>query len=315
MSSTTDENSDNVKSVGIPQHKRLETYEGTTVVRWLVLQHVCRNRKIAVDAVKNSDVTINGEICISPSALVRDGDMVEFENKPVKRQTIEHAYFILHKPPDAVSSRRNVYATKDGTIPDPRRTVYDFLPKEHRSHVNSIGRLDIDTTGILIFTSDGVLHHALASPHFKVAKIYRCTLRKSEPLSDEAIQQLKEGVQLPHAKGAIVSGDACNVTEDGVVDLCIMGGYKHQVKLMMMLVKRPLRQLHRSTFANLTIPNDLKEGECRKMTDKEVEHLYDLAKRQKDKVQAAKEEETARVAAQSDKGPQENREESVVQKL
>jgi pseudouridine synthase len=290
MSSSTD-NKDVSENI-IPQHKRLETYEGTAVVRWLVLQRVCRNRKIASDAIQNrSVVTINGEACTSLSTLIRDGDEVEFESRPVKRTRIEHAYYILHKPKGCVSSRRNVLQTKYGTIPDLRPTVYDYIPEEDRTHVNSIGRLDVDTTGLLIFTSDGILHNALASPEFKVAKIYRCTLNRSEPLSEEAIDQLMQGVTLPHAKGAVVSGDAWNVTQDGVVDLRIMGGYKHQVKLMLRLVKRPLRLLHRRTFADLEIPDDVKEGECRKMTTEEVEHLYDLAKRQTDKRRASKQEE------------------------
>lgn len=278
-----------------PLHTTLQSSndeKGTPIARWLVVQRVCKNRKVAADAVvQRQAVKINGETIQSLSKMVQEEDVVEYEQRAIKRRRVEHAYYILHKPPGCISSRQNVVQLKDGsTALDTRPTVNDYIPEEDRAFCNTIGRLDLDTTGLLLFTSDGILHHALASPEFKVEKIYRCVLRKREPLSQECIQQLQDGIKLPHAKGAVVTGKAWNVTDDGVVDLCILGGYKHQVKLMLALVKRPLRLLHRRTFADLELPEDLKEGECRKLTQQEIQHLYSLAKRQMEKQRASVEQ-------------------------
>jgi 16S rRNA pseudouridine516 synthase len=283
MDSTTNRGNDCPPALPIHETFLSPEHEGgVPLVRWLVLQRICPNRKAAADSIQNQGcVLINGQQCTSLGQLVYDTDLVEFRGNPIKKRRIEHLYYILHKPPNCLCSRRNRQQVKGGqVVDDDRPCVYDFIPEHDRPYLNSIGRLDIDTTGLLLFTSDGMLHNALASPEYKVEKIYRCNLRTSEPLSEQAIQQLQDGVQLPHAKGAVVSGIARNVSENGVVDLCITGGYKHQVKLMLALVQRPLRLLHRTSFASLELPTDLKEGECRTLTRDEVDHLYSLAKKQ-----------------------------------
>jgi pseudouridine synthase len=262
----------------------LVPYDGIPIVRWLVLQRICLTRKIASSQQVISKVLINSSPVESLSQLVQEKDDVEYDGWLLVQRTITHVHYLLHKPPGCLSSRQNFCQLQGGGIAvDPRPSVYNFIPPEDWAHVQSIGRLDFDTTGLLLFTSDGILHHALASPKFKVDKIYRCTLRTPEPLSDEAIETLQRGVKLPHAQGAVVRGKAWNVSTGNcgtVVDLCINGGYKHQVKLMLTLVNRPLRLLHRRTFANLELPEDLVEGECRPLNPEEVEHLYSLARKQ-----------------------------------
>ena len=276
------------------QQNPLVPYNGTPIVRWLVLQRICPNRKIASSPHIMSKVRINAAPVESLSQLVQETDTVEYDGQVITVRVEGHVHYIMNKPPGCLSSRRNMHQLKGGIIiADPRPSVYDYIPPDDRPHVNSIGRLDYDTTGLLLFTSDGMLQHALATPKFKVDKIYSCTLRTPGPLSDEAIAQLQEGVQLPHAKGAIVRGKAWNVPNtthhhhnsddsknSSVVDLCIQGGYTHQVKLMLRLVNRPLRLLHRRTFANLELPQDLESGECRLMMLEEIDHLYRLAKQQ-----------------------------------
>ena len=273
---------------GKDQQNPLVPYNGTPIVRWLVLQRICPNRKTASSPHIMSKVRINAVPVESLSQLVQETDTVEYDGKVISFRVEGHVHYIMNKPPGCLSSRRNMHQLKGGIIVvDPRPSVYDYIPPDDRPHVNSIGRLDYDTTGLLLFTSDGMLQHALATPKFKVDKIYSCTLRTPGPLSDEAIAQLQEGVQLPHAKGAIVRGKAWNVPNPNesnphVVELCIQGGYTHQVKLMLRLVNRPLRLLHRRTFANLELPQDLELGACRPMIQEEIDHLYRLAKQQMD---------------------------------
>mmetsp|Transcript_29958 Transcript_29958/g.45415 ORF Transcript_29958/g.45415 Transcript_29958/m.45415 type:complete len:302 (+) Transcript_29958:3-908(+) len=274
--------------------QQLQTENGVPIVRWLVLQRIYQNRRMAIQAIKCSSkrVTINNQECSSLAQLVHDGDKIEVDRVLIEcHLPIKHVYYILNKPRGCLSSRRNMKQIKGGgTVLDSRPTIYDYIPEKDRPYANSIGRLDFDTTGLMIFTSDGLLCERLANPQYKVAKIYRCTLRTAEPLSDGAINQLQnDGVKLPHARGAVVRGNVWNVSQGknpesgAVVDLQIFGGYTHQVKLMMALVNRPLRLLHRRTFANLELPSDLKEGQCREMSHHEVNDLYKLAVQQQRK--------------------------------
>jgi 16S rRNA pseudouridine516 synthase len=252
--------------------------DSVPLVRWLVLQGLCPNRKAAASIISSSIILVNDQVVTSLAHQIETKDVVKMNDLVITSARKQHTHYMLHKPPGCLSSRRNKVQTKDGSvIDDSRPTVYDYLTEDIRTKVHCIGRLDIDTSGLLLFTSDGMLHHCLASPQFHVDKIYRCTLRSPGGLSEDSIAQLDTGVQLPHAKGAIVRGKAWNV-KDNIVDLCIQGGFKHQVKLMMKLIQKPLRLLHRRIFANLTLPEDLPEGESRPLTSGEVEQLYILAR-------------------------------------
>jgi len=172
-----------------------------------------------------------------------------------------------------------------------RPSVFDIVfsqianeeERKHISRAKPIGRLDVDTTGLLLLTSDGALAHALASPQFKVPKLYRCVLRDtSKPLSTHAIQELEKGVVLPHAQKALVQGKCWNVPNQvGTVDLEITSGYKHQAKLMLKLVGRPLKALHRLQFASLQLDSSLKEGSWRYLAPKEVKQLHTICNNKK----------------------------------
>jgi 16S rRNA pseudouridine516 synthase len=256
----------------------IDDSQGLPLVRWLVLQGQCPNRKAAASITSSSRIVVNDQIVTSLGHQIESKDIVKMNDMVITKARKQHSHYMLNKPPGCLSSRRGKIQDKDGSVVDDSRpTVYDYLPEDIRTKVHCIGRLDLDTSGLLIFTSDGMLHHYLASPQFHVDKVYRCTLRSPGGLSDDAIAQLDRGVQLPHAKGAIVRGKAWNV-KDNIVDLCIQGGFKHQVKLMMKLIQKPLRLLHRRIFANLTLPEDLPEGESRPLTSGEVEQLYILAR-------------------------------------
>jgi 16S rRNA pseudouridine516 synthase len=210
---------------------------GIPLIRWLVLQGLCPNRKVAASTISSSKILVNDQAVSSLAHQIETNDIVKMDDIVITASEQLHIHFMLHKPPGCLSARRNKIQTKDGGVKeDVRPTVYDYLPDDICNKVHCIGRLDLDTSGLLLFTSDGMLHHCLASPQFHVDKIYRCTLRSPDGLSEDAIAQLDMGVKLPHAKGATVRGKAWNV-RDNIVDLCIQGGYKHQVKLMMKIVQ------------------------------------------------------------------------------
>ena len=253
-------------------------------------------------AYKGNTVKYRGHRSTSRcSSRTSDIDVDEINNDAPPATAAKHIYVIMNKPAGTLCARNHCRQVKGGgTIKDNRATVFDILSEQLFSygddsadnasnqsppppHCVPIGRLDVDTTGLLLLTSDGLLNNALANPLYKVDKVYRATLRDTrKPLSHEEIQNLRKGVYMKPGGGkpaVCVNGEAKNVDNRvGVVDLRINGGYNHQVKHMLRLVGRPLNKLRRVEFAGIRLdPEELPEGHCRHMSVEEVEYLYTLA--------------------------------------
>lgn len=248
------------------------------IVRWLPRQGVCPSRKAAAVLLNDGRVTVNEVVVRVLSFPITQYDSVMVDHIEIQQQQEERpskrdVYIMMHKAPNTLCGRHNIRQLPGGgRQEDTRATVYDgLLPG-----IQSMGRLDLDTTGLLLFTSDGLLNHALVNPLFKVPKVYQCTLRdRRTPLSLETIKTLDHGVTLPN--GHWVTGKAWNHDLDvGIVFLQITNGYHHQVKHMLQLVGRPLALLHRCDFAGLSLDPTLCQGAWRHLTVEEVHGLYNL---------------------------------------
>jgi 23S rRNA pseudouridine2605 synthase len=137
----------------------------------------------------------------------------------------------------------------------------------HEARVVPVGRLDADTTGVLLLTNDGPLAHRLAHPRYEVDKVYEAEV-EGEP-SEEALRRLREGVELDDGRTAPARVRRLGPSR---VELAIHEGRKHQVKRMLEAVGHPVRRLHRSRYAGLTVEG-LGPGESRELTGPEVEAL------------------------------------------
>jgi pseudouridine synthase len=146
--------------------------------------------------------------------------------------------------------------------PHGRPTVVGLV--RHPQRVVPVGRLDVDTTGALVLTNDGPLAHRLAHPRYEVDKVYEAEV-EGEP-GDEALRRLAEGVELDDGPTA-----PARVRRLGpsLLELTLHEGRKHQVKRMCEAVGHPVRRLHRSEYAGLTVAG-LAPGEWRNLTDAEV---------------------------------------------
>ena len=252
----------------------------TPLIRWLTLHGAAANRPASAELIARGVVSINGEACCEPAHLVQSDDAVAVAGQTVAPCS-EHVYLMLHKPAGCLTARRAVRQLQGGGVAaDERPTVYDFLDAATRArHCEAVGRLDVDTTGLLLFTSDGLLANRLLEPSCKVGKVYVATLRGGEPLSADAIAQLASGVELTPKKGKpakLVRGDAVNEPgQRGVVQMAVTGGAFHQVKYMFALVGRPLAQLHRAAFAGVELPSadSLPVGGWRPLSAAEVATL------------------------------------------
>ena len=211
------------------------------------------SRRGADELIKAGRVRVNGE----PGQLntfVGEGDRVEVDGEPVEPQRL--AYLLLHKPAGVVTTARD---------PHGRPTVVELVPPEPR--VVPVGRLDADTTGALLLTNDGPLAHRLAHPRYEVEKVYEAEV-DGEP-DEKALALLRAGVELEDGRTAPASARLLGPSS---VELAIHEGRKHQVKRMLEAVGHPVRRLHRSRYAGLTL-DGLAPGEWRRLTATEIERL------------------------------------------
>jgi pseudouridine synthase len=165
-------------------------------------------------------------------------------------------YVLLHKPAGVVTTARD---------PQGRPTVVDLVTHEHR--VVPVGRLDADTTGALLLTNDGDLAHRLAHPRYGVPKVYEVDVEGTP--STEALARLREGVELDDG---VTAPAEVRDTRARRIELTLHEGRKHQVKRMCEAVGHPVRRLHRSRYAGLTLAG-LAAGEWRELAASEVAEL------------------------------------------
>lgn len=217
------------------------------------------SRKDVGKMIKKGGITVNGETVKSPKKDVDYNDTVASEGVPVHLE--EYIYYMLHKPPGVISS------TEKGQT----KTVIDIIDHPQKKELFPVGRLDKDTTGLLLITNDGKLAHKLTSPKKDFGKTYDVTLR--DPVTEEALQILQAGIPLKdfHTKPA----EAKRIHET-MVRLTITEGKYHQVKRMFRYLGNEVTSLKRISFATLPLDNSLKPGDYRHLTQSEKEILRKL---------------------------------------
>ena len=211
------------------------------------------SRRGADELIKAGRVLVNGE----PGQLntfVQATDRVEVDGHEVAPQRLAH--LLLYKPAGVVTTARD---------PQGRPTVVELVPTEPR--VVPVGRLDVDTTGVLLLTNDGPLAHRLAHPRYGVEKTYEVDV-EGDP-DEHALQRLRDGVDLDD--GPTAPAQARRLAP-GRVELTIHEGRNRQVKRMLEAVGHPVTRLHRSAYAGLTL-DGLEPGAFRALEPDEVERL------------------------------------------
>ena len=213
------------------------------------------SRKEARRAVIGGRVSVNGACCKRASDHVARHDQVLLDNQLLTLPG--DLYLMMNKPPGVIS------ATSDSDQP----TVLDLLPADIARYVHIAGRLDKDTTGLLLLTSDGQWSHQVTSPRRHCPKTYQVKL--AEPLPDEARLKLEQGVLLngednPTQPAGVV------VRSETTIELTIREGRYHQVKRMMAAVGNHVTSLHRLSIGTLVLEDALAPGQYRSLTAEEV---------------------------------------------
>lgn len=216
----------------------------------LLQKHGFGTRKACRGLVRRERVAINGQLCEDPFAEI-DTDGLIFTVDGVDWPYAEFACLMLNKPTGYECSRKPLH----------HPSVLTLLPVQLRERdVQPIGRLDEDTTGLLLITDDGQLNHVLSSAKRKVPKVYLATTK--HPIEQKQVDQLLSGVLL-NDEPEPVSAAACEIAGDNLLRLTLTQGKYHQVKRMVAAAGNRVEALHREAVGDLTLPPDLKPGEWR----------------------------------------------------
>lgn len=211
-----------------------------------VSQSTGMSRKEAHRCIRSKHVMVSGAIIRKSSTHVDPDDEVLLDFEPISLPG--KIYIMLHKPAGVVSS------TEDATQP----TVMGLVDHPHWPSLHIVGRLDKDTTGLILLTNDGDWSHRITSPNRQVDKTYLATL--AEPLSTAGAVQLQEGVMLKGEKQPTRPAVVEPLTGNQV-RLTIHEGKYHQVKRMFAAVDNAVVSLHRERVGQWQLPDDLAEGE------------------------------------------------------
>jgi 23S rRNA pseudouridine2605 synthase len=219
------------------------------------------SRRAAERLIAEGRVTVDGATVTDPARDVDDSRAVAFDGEPIETAGHPHEVYALNKPAGVVSTARD---------PQGRPTVVALVPSAERLY--PVGRLDADTTGLILLTNDGALAHRLTHPSFEVPRTYRARVAHP-PLKEPALKALREGVELED--GLTAPAHARRISADRL-ELTIHEGRKRQVKRMCEAVGHPVRSLERVAFGPLRL-GGLEPGEHRRLTPAEVERLRSLA--------------------------------------
>lgn len=216
----------------------------------LLQKHGFGTRKGCRALIRNERVAINGQLCDDPFADV-DTENLIFSVDGVDWPYAEFASLILNKPAGYECSRKPLH----------HPSVLELLPVQLRERdVQPIGRLDEDTTGLLLITDDGQLNHQLSSAKRKVPKVYLATTK--HPVDQAQIDALLAGVLLNDEPEPIRAA-ACEIAGECLLRLTVTEGKYHQVKRMVAAAGNRVEALHREAVGELKLPADLKPGEWR----------------------------------------------------
>ncbi|CAM3586102.1 Pseudouridine synthase [Halomonas casei] len=217
-------------------------------------------RSLAKRALKNGEVTLNGEpIKQSATQIDTDNDVVVLNGERLALVGIR--YIMLHKPVDVeCNARRGLY---------PRVIDLIDLPKAER--LQPVGRLDVDTTGLLLLTDDGHWSHRVTSPRHRCGKVYIAEL--AEPMegsaADWAINQVADGLMLD-GEETLTQPAVLRLLSPTQAELTITEGRYHQVKRMFAALGNHVNSLHRSSIGDVALDENLAPGEWRELTEAEI---------------------------------------------
>lgn len=218
------------------------------------------SRKEVRKMILKKRVTVDGEIVDKYDTKIdQSRAVIAIDGKDIDLK--KNIYLILNKPKGYIS------ATEDKS----QRTVLELVPEEFKAReLFPAGRLDKDTTGLMLITNDGVMAHNILSPRKHIKKIYEVTI--DVDMTEEMVKGFKSGIKLSDAE---CKSAELNITGKSLGIVTIREGRYHQIKRMFGCYGAKVLELNRIGMGNLNLPKELKLGECRELTENELERLQE----------------------------------------
>lgn len=218
------------------------------------------SRKLCRIMIINEEVTVNGELCDNPNeSFSLDG--LHYTISGEAWQYREKSYLMMHKPGNYECSHKTQH----------HPTIYSLLPHPLVARgVQCIGRLDEDTTGLILLSDDGQFIHRMSSPKHKVPKIYEVLCKHA--ISDTQIEQILSGVQLID-EDETIAALACTRISENTIHMTLAEGKYHQVKRMIAAISNRVEGLKRIQIGELTLPEDLAAGAWRWLSEQDLAKL------------------------------------------
>ncbi len=216
-------------------------------------------RKQASKELKSGEIEVNGAVVKSGATKVSTEDEVTWQGRTVEASQTK--YIMLHKPEGFVCSHEDSH----------NQTVYELLFDEFDPYkLHFAGRLDADTTGLVLMTDDGQWSHRITSPKHKCTKVYHVTL--ADPIEAHYEESFASGIELRNEKELTLPAKMEKIDDYHAV-LSIHQGKYHQVKRMFAALGNKVIKLHRSHVGSLALDPELELGEYRYLTDEEIENI------------------------------------------
>ena len=206
-------------------------------------------------ALKSADVTVNGVPTTDQRMLVCPDDEIMFQGALLREA--KPRYYMLNKPEGYVC------ATKDRT----NMTVLELFEEDNIETLHAAGRLDIDTTGLVLITDDGQWSHRVTSPKADCKKVYY--VETVGPIAEETIALFREGVMLKGEMRPTLPAEL-EIIHEQAARLTISEGKYHQVKRMFAVAGNKVESLHREKIGDIALDDSLEPGEYRELTDSEI---------------------------------------------
>jgi 23S rRNA pseudouridine2605 synthase len=218
------------------------------------------SRRAAERLIADGRVTVGGDRVTDPARDVDEESGVAVDGEPVSPEG--HVVYALNKPAGVVSTAHDTHG---------RPIVTELVPGERRLY--PVGRLDADTTGLILLTNDGALANLLTHPRYEVPRTYVARVEPA-PVGEAALRRLREGVDLDDGRTAPA---AARQLRPGALELTLREGRKRQVRRMCEAVGHRVVELERIAFGPLRL-GDLAAGRHRRLTAAEVERLRNAAR-------------------------------------
>ena len=217
------------------------------------------SRRESDSLIKSATTIVNGVLILDPAFNVEENDKVEFDGKIIKMNAIK-VVLMLNKPKGIISTMKDTHG---------RKTVMEFISSKAR--VNPVGRLDQDSTGLILFTNDGDLHNYLTHPKHQIPKEYEAVV--DSQLSELQIGKIAKGVFIgegEYGKANIIK--QIKIKSKILITLRLFQGKKREIRRIFRRMNVNLFSLNRTKFGNLSL-GSLKVGEFRSLTNQEIVFL------------------------------------------